>query len=404
MEPIEKQVTVLMQGSEFGDTQIKEMMTQELRQRLTEASKEGRPLEVYCGYDVTAPDLHVGHTITMRKLRQFQDFGHNVTFVIGTFTTLIGDPSDRDEARTVQTMEQIEANARTYTDQAFKILDRQKTTVRFNYDWLSKLTFADVIKAASYFTVQQMLTRDRLRNRWDANKPLGLHELLYPLAQGYDAVHLHSDVQIGATEQLFNLMAGRKLQESFGQKPQVCITFPVLVGTDGTDRMSKSRGNYIGITEAPEVQYGKAMSIPDSIIIQYFRLLTNLYTDEELAKLEQQMSGGAIHPMELKKRLAREIVTQLNDKQAADEAEAQFEKVVQKKEVPEVMTLGTKSNRTPLLDYLVENSLARSLSEARRLIKEGAIYIDNARVTDAHLEVKPGMEIRRGSRHYIRAT
>ena len=199
-------------------------------------------------------------------------------------------------------------------------------------------------------------------------------------------------------------MAGRKLQESFGQKPQVCITFPVLVGTDGTDRMSKSRGNYIGITEAPEVQYGKAMSIPDSIIIQYFRLLTNLYTDEELAKLEQQMSGGAIHPMELKKRLAREIVTQLNDKQAADEAEAQFEKVVQKKEVPEVMTLGTKSNRTPLLDYLVENSLARSLSEARRLIKEGAIYIDNARVTDAHLEVKPGMEIRRGSRHYIRAT
>lgn len=228
MESIEKQVSVLMQGSEFGDPQIKEMMTKELRQRLTEAAKEGRPLEVYCGYDVTAPDLHLGHTITMRKLREFQDFGHRVTFVVGTFTTLIGDPSDRDETRSVPTMESIERNAKTYTDQAFKVLDREKTTVRYNHEWLGKLTFADVIKAASYFTVQQMLARDRLRKRWDENKPLGLHELLYPLAQGYDAVNLHTDVQLGATEQLFNLMAGRRLQEAFGQKPLICITFPSL--------------------------------------------------------------------------------------------------------------------------------------------------------------------------------
>ena len=403
MEPIENQVAVLMQGSEFGDPQIKEMMTRELRQRLTEAAKEGRPLRVYCGYDVTAPDIHLGHTITMRKLRQFQDFGHHVTFVIGTFTTLIGDPSDRDDARTVPTMEIIEKNAKTYTDQAFKILNRQKTTVRFNHEWLSKLTFADVIKAASYFTVQQFLTRDRLRNRYDANKPLWLQELLYPLAQGYDAVHLHTDVQLGATEQLFNLMAGRRLQEAFGQKPLICITFPVLVGTDGVDRMSKSRGNYIGISELPEQQYGKIMSIPDSLIVQYFELLTDI-SAAELAEFKQAMANNTVNPMELKKRLAREIVTQLNDKKAAAEAEEHFQKVVQHKEAPELITLGTKSNKTPLIDYLVENGLAKSLSEARRLVKEGAIHIDNAKATDAHLEVKAGMEIRKGSRHYIRAT
>lgn len=402
MEPIEKQVTALMQGSEFGDPQIKEMMTRELRQRLTEAAKEGRPLEVYCGYDVTAPDIHLGHTITMRKLRQFQDLGHHVTFVIGTFTTLIGDASDRDEARVMPAMEQIEKNAKTYTDQAFKVLDRHKTTVRFNHEWLSKLNFADVIKLASNFTVQQFLTRDRLRNRFEANKPLGLHELLYPLAQGYDAVHLKTDVQIGATEQLFNLMAGRRLQEVFGQKPLICITFPVLVGTDGTDRMSKSRGNYIGVSEPPEQQYGKIMSIPDKVIVQYFELLTNIPA-EELAEMKRAMANNSVNPMELKKRLAREIVTQLNDKEAADRAEEHFRKVVQQKEAPELIKLGTKSNNTPLIDYLVENGLAKSLSEARRLVKEGAVHIDNVKAEDARLEVKPGMEIRKG-RHYIKAS
>ena len=426
METIEKQVAVLMQGSDYGDQQIKEMMTRELRQRLTEAAKEGRPLEVYCGYDVTASDLHLGNTITMHKLRQFQDFGHHVTFVIGTFTTLIGDPSDRDEARgSVPPMEQIEKNARNFADQAFKVLDRKKTTVRFNGEWLSKMTFADVIKGASYFTVQQMLARDRLRNRWDANKPLGLHELLYALAQGYDAVNLHADVQIGGSDQLFNLMAGRRLQEAFGQKPQVGITFPILPGTDGSEKMSKSLGNYIGVTEPAEQQYGKIMSIPDKLILQYFELLTNI-SPEELAEFKQAMAGNKVNPMELKKRLAREIVTQLNDKKAADEAEAHFEKTVQKKEAPEeieeikitpellqkiqarlfkeegsvvsgreVGKPETEEWFVPIPLLLTEIGLAKSRSDARRLIKQESVRIDGKTVYEDYAE--HGFTIKIGS-------
>lgn len=240
MESIDRQVAILTQGSEFGDPQLKEQMIKELRQRLTEAQKESRPLNVYCGYDVTAPDLHLGHTITIRKLRQFQDFGHNVTFLIGTFTTLIGDPSDRDEARAMALEDLVKKNAKTYSDQAFKILDRSKTKVQYNYDWLSKLTFKDVINMASCFTVQQFMVREKIRERLDKKDPIWLREFLYPLAQGYDAVHLKADVQMGATEQIFNLMAGRKLQEFLGQKPLIALTFPVLPGTDGVNRMSRA--------------------------------------------------------------------------------------------------------------------------------------------------------------------
>ncbi|MFC2014873.1 tyrosine--tRNA ligase [Chloroflexota bacterium] len=435
MEPIDNQVAVLMRGSEFGDSQIKKVMTQELRQRLVEASNEGRPLRVYCGYDVTAPDIHLGHTITMRKLRQFQDFGHQVTFLIGTFTTLIGDPSDRDDERSVPLSEQIEKNALTYTEQAFKILDREKTLVRFNNEWLSKLTFAEVIKMASYFTVQQFLTRDRLRNRFEANKPLGLRELLYPLAQGYDAVHLEADVQLGATEQLFNLMAGRKLQEAFGEKPQICITFPVLVGTDGTNRMSKSLGNYIGVAEPPKEQYGKIMSITDSMILDYFELLTNV-PEKEVEEFRATLENDTVNPMELKKRLAREIVTQLNDQNAADEAEQHFIKTVQKKEVPEDIrqvkmtkdllekVKASKRSETGMLvnlrevgkpeteEWIVpvplllhEIGLAKSRSEARRLIAQEAVQIDNRTMYKDHEErwaIKIGSIIKVGKRRFVK--
>lgn len=424
MEPIDKQVSVLMHGSEFGDPQIKQTMTQELRQRLIEASSEGRPLQVYCGYDVTAPDIHLGHTITMRKLRQFQDFGHQVTFVIGTFTTLIGDPSDRDEERSTPVAEQIERNAQTYTEQAFKILDGQKTSVRFNHEWLSKLTFADVIKMASNFTVQQFLARDRLRNRYEMNKPLWLSELLYPLAQGYDAVYLHADVQLGATEQLFNLMAGRRLQEAFGQKPQVCITFPVLVGTDGTHRMSKSLGNYIGVAEPPAEIYGKVMSIRDGLMMDYFELLTDV-PDQELAEFKQTLANDAVNPMELKKRLAREIVTQLYDQKAASEAEEHFAKVIQKREVPEeikeyavpfnkfieyltqidrVQGVPTP-NIPPVINInklLVEIGLAKSHSEAGRLIAQGAVKINGEEVTSNVARVKDIFIIKVGKRRFAK--
>ena len=389
VESIEKQVALYMQGAEFGDQQIKEMMAGELRQRLIEAQAEGRPLRVYCGYDVTAPDLHLGHTITMRKLRQFQEYGHDVTFLIGTFTTLIGDPSDRDEARSQALEEQVAKNAQTYAEQALRILDPDKTRIRYNYEWLSKLSFADVISMASCYTVQQFLNRDRLRNRYDRNDPIWLREMLYPLAQGYDAVSLRADVQLGATEQLFNLMAGRKLQEIFGQKPQICLTFPVLVGTDGLQRMSKSIGNYIGITEPPEQMYGKVMSIPDNIILQYFELLTNA-SSEQLADMQDQLDNG-VNPMSLKKLLAGDIVEWLYDRRAADKAEDHFKKVVQNKELPDDLQeyrisfkdLSPKDTETTAIylpRLLVIIGFANSMSEASRLINQGAVVIDGEKV------------------------
>ena len=414
MESIDKQVSVLMHGSEFGDAQIKETMTKDLRQKLVDAGKEGRPLRVYCGFDVTAPDIHLGHTIPMRKLRQFQEFGHDVIFLIGTFTTLIGDPSDRDEARAEALQDVVKKNAETYAAQAFKILDEKKTTIRYNYEWLSELSFTDVISMASCFTVQQFLARDRIRNRIDRNDPIWLRELLYPLAQGYDAVHLKADVQIGATEQLFNLMAGRRLQEAFGQKPQVCITFPVLVGTNGVQRMSKSTGNYIGVTESPEQIYGKVMSITDTLIMQYFELLTDV-PEEELAKIKQQLDAGE-NPMDLKKQLAKNIVTQLYSQKDADEAEGHFKKVVQNKELPDdIPEIDIKNIQASFKDLspqqmettgvylpklLTVAGLATSVSEANRFISQGAVNIDGAKILNTVAHIKIGSIIKVGKRRY----
>jgi tyrosyl-tRNA synthetase len=408
LDSIDKQVSTYMQGAEFGDAQIKEMMTGELKQRLIEARDEGRPLRVYCGYDVTAPDIHLGHTITMRKLRQFQDFGHDVTFLIGTFTTLIGDPSDRDEARAEALLEEVKKNAETYAAQAFRILDPQKTRIQYNYEWLSKLTFSEVISMASLFTVQQFLIRDRLRNRYEKNDPIWLREMLYPLAQGYDAVHLQADVQLGATEQLFNLMAGRKLQEAFGQKPQVCLTYPVLVGTDGVHRMSKSRGNYIGVAESPQDVYGKTMSIPDNIILQYFELLTDI-TEEGLETLKKQLKSGT-NPMMLKKRLAREIVTGLYSEKDAREAEEHFEKVVQKKELPDEIQelhISFKALRFPTGEVDVRRLLrvtgtAISASEASRLINQGAVEIGGKKVTKYQFHLSSGSVIKVGKHRFVK--
>jgi len=391
-----------MHGSEFGDDQIKQMMTEELRQRLTEAQRDNRPLRVYCGYDVTAPDIHLGHTITMRRLRQFQDFGHHVTFLIGTFTTLIGDPSDRNEERSVPLSQEIEKNAMTYTEQAFKVLDREKTEVRYNNDWLSQLTFADVIRMASYFTVQQFLVRDRLRYRYERNEPLWLRELLYPLAQGYDAVHLKTDVQIGATEQLFNLMAGRKLQEVYGQKPQICITYPVLVGTDGEMRMSKSTGNYIGVNEAPENQYGKIMSLPDKCMAQYFNLVTR-WPPEQIDAMLADLEQGRIHPMEAKKKLAWEVVDAFHGSEAADAAAAHFERVHQAREFPADMPTFTLTAPANIVDLLASTGLCRSRAEARRVVQQGGVKIGGIPVTTADTQVQPGEAVlQRGKRHFVR--
>jgi tyrosyl-tRNA synthetase len=400
VESIERQVAILTQGSEFGDAQLKEQMTKELRQRLTEAQKEGRPLRVYCGYDVTAPDLHLGHTITIRKLRQFQDFGHDVTFLIGTFTTLIGDPSDRDEARAMALEDLVKKNAKTYSDQAFKILDRSKTKIQYNHDWLSKLTFKDVINMASCFTVQQFMVRDRIRARLDKNDPIWLREFLYPLAQGYDAVTLKCDVQLGATEQIFNLMAGRKLQEFYGQKPLIALTFPVLPGTDGVNRMSKSRGNYIGIAEAPENIYGKTMSIPDNIMYQYFELVTETSL-EELAEIKKQIDSGA-NPMAIKKRLAKTLVNQFYSEKDALQAEANFEKTVQNKELPDEIEEYDLKENTTISQLMVEAKLTASRSEAVRMIKQGGVTINGQKIDDFNTPVIKGVTIKVGKRRYIK--
>jgi len=402
LKSVDEQVKILMHGAEYGDEQIKEMMTRELRQRLIEANKEGRPLRVYCGYDVTAPDIHLGHTITMRKLRQFQDLGHDVTFLIGTFTTLIGDPSDRDDVRAMPIEKLVEKNALTYSEQAFKVLDRDKTTVRYNNDWLSKLTFADVIRLASHFTVQQFLVRDRLRNRYESNQPLWLREFLYPLAQGYDAVHLKTDVQIGATEQLFNLMAGRKLQEVFGLKPQICITYPVLVGTDGEMRMSKSIGNYIGVNEPPDDQYGKIMSLPDKAMLQYFDLATRWLPDQVDA-IKADLEQDRIHPMDAKKKLAWEIVDAFNDSAAADAAAANFEQVHQAREFPADMPTFTVKEPTNIIDLLIATELCKSKGEARRMVQQGGIKLDGEAIQAIDSQIEPAEAVlQRGKRFFVR--
>ncbi|HEY76324.1 MAG TPA: tyrosine--tRNA ligase [Thermoflexia bacterium] len=395
---IDEQVALLMHGAEFGDEQIKERMAQELRERLA----EGRPLRVYCGYDPTSPDLHLGHTVTMRKLRLFQELGHQAIFVIGTYTALIGDPSDKDKARPRLTLEQIEENARTYVKQAFKILDPERTEVRYNGEWLSKLTYKEIVELASLFTVQQFLERDNFAKRYRRGDPIWLHEFMYALMQGYDAVALRADVQIGATEQLFNLLAGRRIQQAYGQRPQVCITYPILVGTDGKLRMSKSTGNYIGIDEPPEVMYGKVMSIPDEAMPNYFDLVTR-WTPEEIERLKAGLADGSIHPRDAKMKLAWEIVDALHGREAADAAEAHFRRVFQERELPEEMPVRELGGPINIVDLIFEAGFARSKSEARRLVQQGAVRLDGERITDIDAMVEPREAVLRvGRRRFLR--
>jgi tyrosyl-tRNA synthetase len=398
---VEEQVAVLMKGSEFGDPEIKAVMTQELRERLSEAQAKGRPLRVYCGYDATRPDLHLGHTITLRKLRQFQAFGHEATFLIGDFTTRVGDPSDRDGSRPQLDEEEIAENARTYAEQAFKILDPECTRVRYNSEWLAQLDLVDAIQIASRFTVQQFLARENFQARLERRDPIWLHEFFYALFQGYDAVALRTDVQLGATEQLFNLLAGRKLQEAFGQRPQVCITFPVLVGTDGHTRMSKSAGNYIGIAEPPQVMYGKVMSIPDGAMSSYFRLVTR-WSAERVAQLEADLAAGHLHPMEAKKTLAWEIVDCYHDSDVADAAARHFERVHQQHKQPKEMPEFPIGEPMAIPELLVAAGICQSKSQGRRLVQQGGVKIDGKPVESVDEVVTPGeMVLQVGRRRFV---
>ena len=402
MRPVDEQAAILMQGAEFGDDQTYKVMEKELRERL----KEGRPLRVYCGYDPTAPDIHLGHTVTMRKLRQFQDLGHDVTFLIGTFTGLVGDPSDKDTSRPQRTREDLEDNARTYAEQSFKILDRDKTTIRYNADWLSPLTFADTIRLASHFTVQQFLARDNFSKRYAKGDPIWLHEFFYALMQGYDAMSMKTDVQIGATEQLFNLMAGRKLQEAYGQPPQICLTLPILVGTEGQLRMSKSTGNYIGIDEPPEEQYGKVMSIPDEAMLQYFRLVTR-FGPARIAQVQAGLEDGRIHPRDVKMQLAHEIVSIFHGDEAAVRAEEHFKTVFQQRALPSAMPEHRLTRPTNIVDLISASGLAGSGREARRLVEQGGVKLDGKLAEPADVvEVTPGKPqiLQVGRRRFVRLT
>ncbi|MEJ2012991.1 MAG: tyrosine--tRNA ligase [Anaerolineales bacterium] len=401
--PIDEQVSLLMRGSEFGDDQIKQSMQDELRAHLQDSERSGVPLRVYCGFDPTKPDIHLGHTVPMRKLRQFQELGHQAIFVIGSFTAMVGDPSDKDAARPRLTFEQVMANAETYTEQAFKILDREQTEVAYNHEWLSKLTMDEFTEMASRFTVQQFLVRDNFAKRYENGTPIWLHELFYSLLQSYDAVVLKADVQLGGTEQLFNLLAGRKLQESFGLTPQVALTMPVLVGTDGHMRMSKSTGNYIGIDEPAKEMFGKVMSIPDSAMLNYFELVTR-WTPKQIREIERDLEDGKLHPMEAKMKLAREIVAIYHGDEAVEAAEASFRRVVQQGDAPKDMPDFEVDGTKPLVDIMLAAGLVKSKSEARRLIKQGGVRLDDATIEDTELslEIAKPTVLRVGKRRFVR--
>jgi tyrosyl-tRNA synthetase len=404
MPSIDEQVAILMQGTEYGDETLKQNMAAELKQRLIEAERDGRSLRVYCGYDPTRPDLHLGHTITMRKLRQFQELGHEVTFLIGNYTSLVGDPSDKDKLRPQLTPEQVEQNGRTYAEQAFKILDRDKTRIRYNAEWLSKLTFADLIRLASNFTVQQFLARDNFALRLERGDPIYLHELYYSMMQGYDAVAMHTDVQVGGSEQLFNIIvAGRKLQEALGQKPQVGVLVGILPGTDGIVRMSKSLGNHIELLASPEDMYGKVMSLPDSAMPIYYQLVTR-FTPAQIADVERRLAGSELHPRDAKMQLAREIVAIFHDEEAAARAEEHFVTVFQRRELPAEMPELRLEQPANIVDLIVSARLAASKGEARRLIEQGGVKLDGAAVDSVAYTVEAHREtvLQVGKRKYLR--
>ena len=399
----DEQVALLMQGSEYGDDELKKAMGNELRDRLVEAEKEGTPLRVYCGYDPTKSDLHLGHTLTMRKLRQFQDLGHQAIFVIGSFTALVGDPSERDSARPRLTKDEVKHNSETYTAQAFKVLDPEKTEVKYNHEWLSEVTLEKFTELASVFTVQQFLTRDNFSKRYESGNPIWLHEFFYTLLQGYDAITLGADVQLGGTEQLFNLLAGRKLQEAYGMSPQIALTLPVLVGTDGHMRMAKSTGNYIGIDEPPEEMYGKVMSIPDSAMGNYLRLVTR-WTPAEIEEIESGLEAGELHPRDVKMRLAREIVEIYHGEEAVGAAEDAFRRVFQDRGIPEDIPDFGVSGSPSLVEIMVDAGVASSKSEAKRLIDQKGVRLDDEVITDKTFvpQLDQSKILKVGKRKFIR--
>ncbi len=398
---IEQQVATVMQGTEYGDPQLKAAMEKELRERLVLAQKEGRPLRVYAGFDPRTTDLHIGHTIPMRKLRQFQDLGHDVVFLIGTYTSLIGDPSDQDILRPQLTPEQVEENAQTYAEQAFRVLDKDKTEVRRNAEWLAKVTFADLITFGSQFTIQQFLTRENFRKRWDDGDAVYLHETFYSIMQAYDAYMLKADVQVGGTDQLFNIVtAARKLMSGLGAQPNVGVIMGILPGTDGEVKMSKSLGNHIPLNTDADDMFGKVMSVPDKAMGLYMRLVTRWTADEIEAK-EAAVASGELHPRDLKMQIAEEITAVYYNEKLAAAAKENFIKVFQQGDVPDEMDVYQLASGETVLDVLVAAELVKSKSEGRRLIEQNGVRLDGETLEDPNAEFPGPGVLQVGKRRFV---
>jgi tyrosyl-tRNA synthetase len=400
--PVEEQLAYLKKGA------AEVIPEADLKAKLENSAKTGTPLRAYLGVDPTAPDIHLGHTVVLRKLKHFQDLGHTAIFLIGDFSAMIGDPTGQSETRPPLTREQVNANAKTYLDQVFKLLDPAKTEVRYNSEWLDKLSSYDVVRLCGHYRLARMLEREDFRSRLANNHPISVHELLYPLLTAYDAVALKSDVEIGATEQKFNLLVHRDIQREYGVASEVALTMPILVGLDGERKMSKSLGNYVGITETPREMFGKLMSISDQQMWLYMELLTDRLP-KEIAQLRQQVSDGAAHPMEVKIGLAREIIAGFHGEAAATHAADEFRQVFQKRGAPsDVPEKKLKPGPRALHTLLTETGLAPSRSEAERLIKQGGVEIDGARIEDIKHEVNITAQkeilLRAGKKKFLRLT
>ena len=401
--PIDEQIAYLKKG--FAEL-IRE---EDLRERLVACEKEGRPLRIKVGFDPTAPDLHLGHTVLLRKMKHFEDMGHTVIFVIGDGTGMIGDPTGRNTARPAMTREEIERNAETYRAQVFKILDPEKTVVRFNSEWLAPLGFEDMIRLAAKYTVARLLERDDFSKRFRDGIAISIHELFYPLAQAYDSVFLHADVELGGTDQKFNLLVGREIQRDYGQPPQIVGTTPLLEGLDGVNKMSKSLGNYVGITEPPETMFAKLMSISDDLMFRYYELLTDMSLPG-IARLRQRISEGELHPMQAKIELARGIVADFHSRADAERAAEEFNRVVRRREVPsEVRTVPlpeeVRSAAGVRLDkVLAKTGLAESVSDAQRKIKAGAVEINGQKCAEMVVPYAAGEWIIQAGKKWVRVT
>jgi tyrosyl-tRNA synthetase len=386
---IDAQISMIQRGT------VDLITVEELRRKLERSTTTGKPLRVKLGLDPTAPDIHLGHTVVLHKLRQFQELGHQVILVIGDFTGMIGDPTGKSETRKPLTRDDILANAKTYAAQIYKVLDPVMTTLRFNSEWLGQLSPEEIVTLAAKHTVARMLERDDFQRRFHQGQAISVHELLYPLFQAYDSVALQADVELGGTDQKFNLLVGRDIQREYGQEPQVILTTPLLEGLDGVQKMSKSLGNYIGITEPPRQIYGKIMSLSDQLMLRYYELLSTIDT-AVLAEEKRQMAAGSINPRDVKMALAREMVMRFHDATAVEEAEREFRRMFQAGGLPDdivaphIRLSGVDSEPMWIVELLVQAGMAPSNSEARRLIQQGAVRVNGERVRDANLRLSAG--------------